>query len=305
MVRSRLAVLNFMKCENLDTHVASNRIAVWLARHLSGSNFVDFIDRPERCTQKKYDAVLVVNGPFGFCNFREQALALLEMQEKIVWISNDIAIEVPSQVKRLMAGRSVAYWAAHDNFKGWVNHKYVNWNALTFVPGRDWREPKYRGVAYYGAWREDRVDDFKKYLGPDVPYPVFVSSSVKGITQFKRMNRKIQPFNMDNLIRDFGAFETTIYIEDEKSHQVYSSPANRFYECLSSGVLQLFDGACLGTFKRAGIDVTRWLVNGPDDVPQFRANYNQARAAQRKLYETGSFRQELESQVSEAFSSTF
>lgn len=291
-----------MKARNLDTHVASNRIAYWLAQQLGA----ELIDSEESCGKRKFDWVVLVNGPFGFCDFRERVMELCEENENFVWVGNDIAINMPSQLKKILGPtKNVHHWVNHDNFKQQVNYRYINWNQLTYVPGIQWRHPKHNGVAYYGAWRDDRTDDFKKYLGRGVPYQVYISSSAKGLPEFKRLNPRLRAFKVANLIRDFAVFESTVYIEDEKSHHIYSSPANRFYECLSAGVVQFIDHRAVGTFARADIDISPYVVDGATDLQAKRMLINQMRAKQRKLYEKSKFDQALASDLKSAVAAVF
>ena len=74
----------------------------------------------------------------------------------------------------------------------------------------------------------------------------------------------VTPFN--NVITEAGKYAAAIYIEDEKSHTNFHSPANRFYEMLSAGIPLFFDHLCTRMLSRAEIIVpNEWCVgNGTD-----------------------------------------
>lgn len=250
------AVLNFMKCSD-GSIVASNNIAKFLAAHFGCA----LIDSKESCSQEEYDELFVVNGPLAFCSFREEAQAVCALAKKIIWVGNDYMIKMPPFIKKSDPYVFAAYEDKSDNPK----HSIVNWNQLTYFDDFKSGPPEYFGLAYYGAYRSGREKYFKKYLNSD-EYQVFVSASARAKPQFASLGKNIKFWNGSNLIPALSRFSHTIYIEDEKSHSLYCSPANRFYECLSSGVAILFDESTIGTFERAGIDVKPWVVRSQNDV---------------------------------------
>lgn len=251
----RVAVLNLMKC-SAGSIIASNGIAEFLSKKLN----CNLIDRKELAYPAVYDVLFFVNGPMLYCDFRDEVKALCGLAKKVVWVSNDIAISMPGFVKQ----RPHALWAAFDNYQGVHEYRYVNWNALTYRP----EEPGFvgnKGLCYYGAYRADREPYFRKYLSPG-PYQVFISSSRSGEAEFRRINPRAAFFKATPLVPNLKSFQASIYIEDQKTHKVYCSPANRFYELVSAGTLILFDKACQRTFEQAGIHITPWVVDGPEDV---------------------------------------
>ena len=74
--------------------------------------------------------------------------------------------------------------------------------------------------------------------------------------------RCIGPHSKNGLAK----YKYSIYLEDEKSNEVYCSPANRFYECISNGVLMFFDSSCVETFRTAEIDIEKFVVSGPEEI---------------------------------------
>jgi hypothetical protein len=55
-------------------------------------------------------------------------------------------------------------------------------------------------------------------------------------------------------------YKTSLYIEDEITHENYNCLANRFYECLNYNVLPLFDASCKNTISLSGYDVADYFI---------------------------------------------
>jgi len=282
----KYAIVNFTKLTPTSL-IASNRIATHLKTVIPESVM---IDRKEACNPKRqYDYIILINGNFGFCDFREEIIALCRNNKRFIWAGNDYAIRIPSQLKKCMD--DLTYWCAYDMDKDdgtmTSEYKYVNWNALTYQP-LDHQPPKtFGGLMYYGAYRAGREKYFEEYLGEGVDYDVYISASSKpNAKKFFRLNPKAKFFEgrPPYLLETISAFKNTIYIEDEKTHQLYCSPANRFYEAVSSDVFLLFDHKCLPTFERAEIGITEYLVAGREEVEDKLKHRNELHQRQRKEF---------------------
>jgi hypothetical protein len=85
-------------------------------------------------------------------------------------------------------------------------------------------------------------------------------------------------------------------MEDRSSHNRFCSPANRFYEYISSGSLVLFDSHCKKTFDQAGVDIEPYIVNSPADVKEKMLN-NALRKKQRlEMYEQTNYKANLDAE---------
>ena len=74
----------------------------------------------------------------------------------------------------------------------------------------------------------------------------------------------VKPFKRLEELQEYGC---TIYMEDETSNDVYTSPANRFYEALAAGLFMFVDDVAAHTLKRAGYEVPpEWVINTPTDI---------------------------------------
>lgn len=250
------AVLNYMKISD-NTKVASNRIALYIAQKTGAI----LIDTKKSVIKDTYDRIFLINGPSLFCDYREEMKELVYKCKQVIWVGNDYALAIPRFVKD---HPEFVMFAAYENFKDWKNHHLVNWNCLTFEPDREAMKVAYPGLCYYGAFRDDRKLYFEKYLSSDL-YDKYISSSKADLSKFSHITRNFKSWDGSHLLAKLGLFESCIYIEDETTHDIYCSPANRYYEALSTHTLQLFDVSVLKTFKKAELDISDFLVASPSD----------------------------------------
>ena len=278
------AVVNLMKISDRSI-IASNRIALFLSSKIGAP----LIDHKSLCFEP--EVLYIVNGPMLYCNFREELRVMVAKSKKVVWVMNDYAIPPPSFVK----AESPVYWSSCDPLPGQDKHVYTNWNQLTFFEKTQPKKIAFRGLSYYGAYREGRSEYFKKYLGSDQSFKVHISSAAE--SRFKLIAPKARFFLANPLMNYLGSYESSLYIEDKKSHALYSSPANRFYECLSAHTLMFFDRSVSGTFERAGIDVSPWLVDSPEEVAQLLKKADLLRKQQMSALRVTNYRELLSQQV--------
>jgi len=250
-------VINFTKCTEGST-IASNRIAKFIALE-TGFLLVDDLQVAKQLAGEKIGSIYVVNGLFGFCNFRELCVELCESADQLIWVGNDYNIKKPTQLKKFNFLNVCQY------LTGGGNETLMDWNKLTHIKGLPAQKPLHNGLMYYGAFRENRLEAFKRYFDTDL-YDVLVSTTSKNESKFSGINKDIKivkPFK--NVIKDSSVFGNTIYIEDEdRPADIYLTPANRFYECIAAKTLQLIDSKCKQSFEAWEID--DYIVSSPADV---------------------------------------
>jgi hypothetical protein len=314
-----VAIVSFNKIPDHDSStVATVRLTKYLRERLATKGVkVVLIDTKDKCVVKKYDAVITVNGVFLYCNFREEYARLVELNDRHIWIGQDYnhGMWIPSVSgydikKRFYSGDATliaAYQRKTANHKKIPKYKYLNWNQLTYYPNMPERKPTVQGLIYYGAYREHREPYFRKYFY-NTPYRLNISAPTpKHAKKFAELNPKVNLVNLQNIPAEVGAFEAAIYIEDTYSHVgtpkgIYSSPANRFYEYQSGGVLTFFDRSVKGTFDLAGIDVSPWLVDSKQELAAKMAD-PKLRALQRELYLATDYRAKLDRDFDDVFGS--
>ena len=180
----------------------------------------------------------------------------------LFYISNEYNLGEPRALwMALKNGRRYEVIANHSPDASKIVQKYVdNWrfinlNALIFNPILPNKQKK--SCVYYGSFRKDREPSFRKYLKGDV----IVSTHSKNREKFQKIG-VLGPF-IDRINWSGDAlmgFKTSLYIEDEITHQSYNCLANRFYECLNYNVLPLFDASCENTIALSGYDVPNYFI---------------------------------------------
>jgi len=139
------------------------------------------------------------------------------------------------------------------------DYLYMNLNTLIYEERTIEPAPKKYDLIYYGMFRPNRAEYFKRYLNDGA----YVSTSPKNILLFKQIGirpRFIGTFlwGRRSLIENFYF---SLYIEDIYTHTHYNFPANRFYEALMFNVVLLVDENCRNTFETAGYPVDDYYVS--------------------------------------------
>ncbi len=302
-MNSNHRVISFLKCDRRTT-VASVRIASFISETLQ----IPIIDR-DPVTIDPFDTLIIVNGPSAFLPWVEQLAELVEKCKRVIWVMNDYTIYPPTQVRTVFKARPeivVETWSAvpklplkWEKLAVWVKipltaTHYINWNRLTYEQ-LPLDTPTKTGLFYYGAFREGRRDFFEKYLDTDL-YPVFVSCSLKAQEKFTDLNDQIQLLTPWTAPSDLQQFQATLYMHDEFSSEFYTSPANRFYECLGAGIAQLFESSTVGAMREAGYDISPYIVSSPELLSARLAEWNVIRQEQVKRWSAdyrGQLREEL------------
>lgn len=187
-------------------------------------------------------------------------------ESEIHWITNEYNLRLNSEIVKYIRSskRKLHILANYPEPKSrkhlWSSFLQLNLNALIFHP-LDPAPASSRAynLLYYGMYREGRSKYFRKYLNKDF----IVSTSPKNVITFKGIGCKCRfcrAFRWSRKGSVFSLFRYSLYIEDEYTHKHYNYPANRFYEALSYGLIQLFDEKCLPTFEKAGYDIAPFIV---------------------------------------------
>lgn len=251
---------------------------------------------------KRLDVLFLKLGVLKFSQHREEAIELVQNARLVINLENDCLFKPDP---RLVREKDYMTWSTVEQ-----RHQYVNWNKLTWLPTTAWRRPlplvapAYQGLFYYGAFKDVRKASFDKYLNTK-RYPIHVSTyrgQRKFIEAYGSELHFVPPIRDP---RSIAQYEATVYIEDDYSHTLYSSPGNRFYECLQQGIAQLFDIDTLNTMARAGYKVPPALVvNSAAEVHALLRHAPAIRAWQRNNWHRD-YGKELVHELRAACRSTF
>lgn len=269
--------------------VVSGKIASWISDLLK----IKLIDTKQKATealQSDIDTLFVVNGILVFCDFRNEIKQLIEKAKKIVWIGNDYTCALIPWAK---AKSNLMRIAAYDNFDNLKNHKVVDLNKLLHksLPKKDF---KYEGMFYYGAYRKNRVDTFKKWFNHDM-FDVYISTAQRNAADFNSINPAAKIYKATGEVQQFlRLFQSSIYIEDEKNTSgIGVCPANRFYEVIGSKVLLLCDIKSKNNLSRAGFWDDAFCVSSVLDYKKKLENWQELREKQISMFDQRDFKAEL------------
>lgn len=245
--------------------------------------------RNDKILQEKFE-VPIVNGKFReFWNEKiekiflsyaahwadvKEICAFLDRhsESSLYWITNDYLLNLNNDVAKILRKRGVvtvcSYPAPKRSRRGWMTWRTLNINALIYKGLRPLgiAERPY-SIVYYGMYRKDREIYFERYFYRDL----VVSTSPRNVSLFKALGVKAHfgtPFYWHAKGSLLQRCLFSLYLEDAFSHSHYTYPANRFYEALGSGVVQLFDRNCLNTFETAGYDISEYLVSDRKSLKQ-------------------------------------
>lgn len=255
------------------------RIAKYVADRLPEASFVYDMETAEHFNAT-YDVVFVKYGLLAFSEHRKLAIEILNKAKRVINLENDYSfvpdkrLRSPDEVWSTVAGRT----------------RYCNWNVLTRHGTEGWNllsprvsAPSEKGLIYYGAFRPDRVPYFMKYF-QRAPYPVTVSS-FRGEKDFGILCPNVKLMSAFRDPDGPAAWEMTIYIEDTESHNLYCSPANRFYECLHMGLPQAVDALATATLTQAGIPKVRnFQVNSKMELRKLLQSSHEIGPEQQRLW---------------------
>lgn len=252
---------------------------------------------------KKFDVLFCKYGMLKFSDQREEALRIHQRAGHVINLENDYTFKPDPRFKPV-GKQTTGCWSTVTQGL----NVYVNWNVLTWMQPDAWKkplpllEPEEEGVLYYGAHRAGREPYFRRYF-KDAPYDVTIST-YRGRAAFTE--------TCGEDVRIIGAFRTpaqatrfplTVYMEDQASHDLYCSPANRFYECLQLGIAQAIDERAAATLKKAGLkDVDKFVVSTQNEVGKMLVNFDKVRKEQRRLWHCD-FTAELRAQLQSAYRS--
>lgn len=251
------------------------------------------------------DILFVKYGMLAFSQHRKQALELYRRARRIINLENDYTFMPDSRFTK--ANPVYEVWSTMPLNAAKFGGRYINWNQLTFLPANAWAQPlpfvepaHPDTLLYYGAFRENRRSSFLKYFKePQVPV---VISSYRGGPLFRTLNPQLTTIPAFRRPEHVQRYAATLYIEDDYSYREFTSPANRFYECLQLGVAQLFDANAIPNLSVAGFDARDFEVRTPDDVARMLPQWDDIRISQRERWHRD-FGKELRDEVLNAWNS--
>lgn len=261
----------------IDSHKGANKPSQnmhWInAKIISDALGADFIwSYPNVNDQIKsdYDAIIFVHA--SHYSYTDYKWIEKSPNAKLFYVTNEYNLGEPRTLwmAAKKAGRKYTVIANHPQKVSKVVNKYVdewvqiNLNSLVFNPTLKEQEKQedqrtlfdFSGdaskVIYYGSFRKDRKEYFKKYLNQSIVVSTHHSNRLK----FHGLG--VSPNFIDRLDwsgRGLFDYDLSLYIEDKTTHENYNYLANRFYEALNYNCCSVFDKSCMNTTEKSGYKI--------------------------------------------------
>lgn len=218
--------------------------------------------------KSEYDSIVFVHAShYSFVDYKwlEQS-----PNAKLFYITNEYNLGEPRILwMGAKQGRKYTVIANHNYNISKVVRKYTdNWlitnlnvliyNPITYINGNP------NGCIYYGSFRKDRSDYFKKYLDNNI----LLSTHSKNVSKFRDTGATSEIIKRIDWSKDgIADYEFSLYIEDKRNHNNYNHLANRFYEALNYNVTPLFSEECRNTIKLSGYNIdNNYIINNSNEI---------------------------------------
>ena len=223
-------------------HSAFVRNSKFVKENIPGTFLID-------CSQydkfhEKVDNIIVAYGAF-YADFQALTRLLDRYKDKrFFYLVNEYGLLPNGDVYRYLIKHNYEILANYtEDCKGAAHyHKFhiINFNVSAFrdLPKLIPFEKRPNDLIYWGRFRPDRVDYFKKYL-----HNCTVSSAKKNQINFEQLGQNIKITDVVNFDTNsiLNQFKFSIYIEDFYTHEHFNHLADRFYESVDFGLIPLFD----------------------------------------------------------------
>lgn len=254
----------------IDAHVR-NAIAIKKGLIELGHK-CDILFISDKCDNygSNYDLIVVSYATFYPIYDNMEELLDRNEQARLGWITNEYDLNPNGMFFKRFKKQGAFMLTNFDNgavtFSCFKNYHSVNLNLFLYKEFPDIK--KTHDFIYYGTFRKDRQNYFKKYLTSDV----YLSTSTKNFKKYKHIGceaKFIKKINWKNPV--IRKFKYSLYFEDVFTHDNFNNLANRFYESLGAGCVILFDKGCINTLEKAGIkDYKEFIISNKADMLKFK-----------------------------------
>ena len=224
------------------------------------SDFISALD-------KKYDMFILGYAsryaPFQLIN----KLIEKNPQAKKIVLSNEYNIN-PS-IGGFKPYELITNYEKASRSKAVLKQHFLNLNLLLSKASNKLNEKKYNCI-YYGTFRINRIEYFKKYLKEDI----YLSTSPKNFKKYKHIGcnpKLIKKLSWEEKTETLNLFKYQLYIEDINTHTNFNNLANRYYEAGFCNNVVFFDVNCRNTINKSELSyykeqVEDYIVESYEDL---------------------------------------
>ena len=271
--------------------VACYRIVRWLCSNIPGCELIQYEDYNKQDCYKNVDAIIYFYSAFH-TNFDEIILFMQKHPNaKLYWLYNEHSLSLNSSILKFLKERSYEVITnlvdSHSKSIKDTSKKIhiLNMNVTAFRDGIQKISFDDRPIRliYYGSYKPERQIYLNEYFQNAV-----VSASSWNVNKFKinGLNAKF----IDNLV--WGSRDSTlnrckysVYVEDKALHDnKYNHLSDRFYECVSNGVILFFDKNCKKNISKSGYHIDDYFIISSKDELNEKMNEIDKNPSIRKRY---------------------
>lgn len=234
---------------NSRSSLACWRIVRWICTNLENCEFLQYEDFMRNDCHRNIKNIIYFYSSF-YAKFDELILLMKKHpNSNLFWLYNEYSLALNSSIFKFFKERSYEIITniaeGKEKSAESKNAKKIHILNTNITAYRDeiipykWEDKKY-DLIYYGSYKPGRQDYVNEYFQDQ-----WISTSPKNKNFFKKdglkgffINRLIWGRNNSTL----NNFKFSVYIEDKHTHEGgYNHLSDRFYECISNGVVLFFD----------------------------------------------------------------
>ena len=210
----------------------------------------------------KFDAILIFYSNYYSPVKQMKQIAENNNKARFFWILNEYAI---SANYTFLNDKNVTF------IKNWEEEGEImlNLNLLFSKYANEVKDKPYDCV-YYGTFRTDREEYFKKYFKEDL----YLSTTSKNFKKFRNIGcnaKLIKKLSWGENKETLNLFKYQLYIEDKHTHNVFNNLANRYYEAGFCNNVVFFDVNCRNTINKSELSyykeqVEDYIVESYEDL---------------------------------------
>ena len=193
--------------------------------------------------ETKFDAILIFYSNYYSPVKQMKQIADNNDQATFFWILNEYSI---SANYTFLNDKKVIY------IRNWEEEgqTMLNLNLLFAKPANEYAVQKKYDCIYYGTYRPDRAEYYKKYLKEDL----YLSTTSKNFKKYRDIgctSKLIKKLSWEEKKETLNLFKYQLYIEDKHTHKVFNNLANRYYEAGFCNNVIFFDENCRNTIQKS------------------------------------------------------
>lgn len=299
---------------NLGSHnsLACWRIVRWICRNVEDCEFIQYGDLSNKDAYKNVKNVIYFYSSF-YAKF-DEIIVLMEKnpQANLYWLYNEYTLALNSSIMRYFKRRGYSVitnlmeGCAKDITQTAKKINTINTNITAYrddVYKRPWDKKPF-DLIYYGSYRPNRNKYVNEYFQDayisttEKNEKLFRASGLKdntyiGVIRWVNKNLAKHYIIKNNIIfpkkntTSLDMYKFSVYIEDEAIHQnKFNNLSDRFYECISHGVILFFDENCRYNISQSKYNIPDYFfVSNKSDLSKKMKEIDNDQSAREEYFD--------------------